>query len=63
MLVLTRKIGRSIVISGNISLCVLGLERGRVKIGIAAPAEVTIIREELLADERKAQAGDADEQG
>ena len=36
MLVLTRKINQGIVIAGNIYIRVLGVERDRVKIGIAA---------------------------
>ena len=48
MLVLTRKVDQGIVISGNIYVRVLGVERDRVKIGISAPLEVTILRQELL---------------
>ena len=63
MLVLTRKVGQSIVISGNICVRVLGLERGRVKIGISAPTEVTIMGEELLAVQGKDQPTEAEERG
>lgn len=48
MLVLTRKIDQGIVIAGNIYIRVLGVERDRVKIGIAAPTEIPILRQELL---------------
>ncbi len=54
MLVLTRKIDQGIVISGNIVVRVLGVERDRVKIGISAPLEVTILRQELLDREEEA---------
>jgi carbon storage regulator len=47
MLILTRKIDQSIVIDGKITIMVLGVERDRVKIGIAAPADVAVLREEL----------------
>jgi carbon storage regulator len=47
MLILTRKIDQSIVIDGEIKIMVLGVERDRVKLGIAAPADVTVLREEL----------------
>ena len=50
MLILTRKIDQSIIIQGNITIMVLGVERDRVKLGIAAPAEVSVLREELTAD-------------
>jgi carbon storage regulator len=55
MLVLTRKIDQGIVISGNIVIRVLGVERDRVKIGISAPLSITVLREELL--ERDANNG------
>ena len=51
MLILTRKIDQSIIIQGNITIMVLGVERDRVKLGIAAPAEVSVLREELVAEE------------
>jgi carbon storage regulator len=53
MLILTRKIDQGIVISGNIYVRVLGVERDRVKIGISAPSEIIVLREELLASDRK----------
>ncbi len=63
MLVLTRKVGQSIVISGTIRVLVLRVEGGRVKIGISAPPEVTVMREELLAGQANARATEADQQG
>ena len=51
MLILTRKIDQSIIIQGNITIMVLGVERDRVKLGIQAPAEVAVLREELVAEE------------
>ena len=58
MLILTRKIDQGIVIAGNIHVRVLGVDRDRVKIGISAPLEVTILRDELL--ERDQNAAEAD---
>ena len=51
MLILTRKIDQSIIIQGNIQIMVLGVERDRVKLGIAAPADITVLREELTLDD------------
>jgi carbon storage regulator len=51
MLILTRKVDQGIVIQGNILVRVLGVERDRVKIGIAAPVEITVLRQELLSQE------------
>ena len=48
MLVLRRKVGESIIVDGVISISVLSVEGERVKIGINAPPDITIVREELL---------------
>jgi carbon storage regulator CsrA len=48
MLVLTRKVDQGIVIAGNIIVRVLGVERDRVKIGVSAPMDITVLRQELL---------------
>lgn len=48
MLILTRLVNESIVINGNVRIEILGVDRGRVKIGIDAPRDVKIVREELV---------------
>ena len=55
MLILTRKVDQGIVISGNILVRVLGVERDRVKIGISAPGEITVLRQELWSEENADQ--------
>jgi carbon storage regulator len=47
VLVLTRKTNESLVIGENISITVLAIEGEKVKIGIEAPREVSILRSEL----------------
>jgi carbon storage regulator len=47
MLVLSRQIDESIVINDNIVITVLAVEGERVKIGIQAPREIVILRQEL----------------
>lgn len=54
MLILTRKTNESIVIDGDIRVIVLGFERGRVKLGIVAPPEVSVLRSELVEETRPA---------
>ena len=49
MLVLTRKPGESIVIGDDIVLTVVDLGRGRVRLGLTAPRNVSIQREELCS--------------
>jgi carbon storage regulator len=56
MLVLRRKVEESIVmflLAGEIKISVLAVEGERVKLGISAPADVSIVREELLDNEAK----------
>lgn len=62
MLVLTRKIDQGIVISGNIYVRVLGVERDRVKIGISAPIEISVLRQELLVRQEQEAAAKEHEQ-
>jgi carbon storage regulator len=47
MLVLSRKLGEKVVIDGGITLTILEVERGRVRLGIDAPDDVRILRGEL----------------
>jgi carbon storage regulator len=48
MLILTRKKGESIAIGDNIQIQVLNVKGGQVRIGIDAPREVRVNREEGL---------------
>ena len=50
MLILGRKVGDSILIGDNIKLVVLAVDRKVVRIGIEAPADVTILRAEIVSD-------------
>jgi carbon storage regulator len=47
MLVLSRKVGESVVIDGGIVVRVLSAEGGRIRLGVEAPAEVSVRRSEL----------------
>jgi carbon storage regulator len=50
MLILVRKVQQAIKIGKNIEIRVLSVERDRVKIGIAAPSDVKVMRQELLEE-------------
>lgn len=54
MLILTRKIGEQIRIANNIQVRVIGIDGGQVRLGIEAPADVEVHREEVHA---RIQAG------
>jgi carbon storage regulator len=47
MLVLTRRVGEALIIGENISLRVLSVSGGAVRVGISAPRDVHVLREEL----------------
>ena len=47
MLVLSRKRGEAIVIGNGITVTVLAVDGDRVKLGVVAPAEVPVHREEV----------------
>lgn len=50
MLVLTRKPQERIVINGNIVLIVLQVDGDQVKLGIEAPTNITVVREEICEE-------------
>ena len=61
MLILTRRIGEKLVIGDNVKVTVLGVKGHQVRIGIDAPRDVTVNREEIyqrILEEKKALNGD-----
>ncbi len=48
MLVLSRRMGESLVIAENIRLTVLGVSGGQVRLGIEAPRDISVHREEIF---------------
>lgn len=58
MLVLTRKLNERIVIGENIRITVVGIRGNHVRLGIEAPPEVTILRDELRRHEAPAGGHD-----
>ncbi len=47
MLILTRQTGKAIRIGDNITLTILGIRGNTIRIGISAPQEVSVHREEV----------------
>jgi len=62
MLVLARKLDESIIIGDNISIKVISIDKGVVKLGIDAPRDVNIIRNELIEDVKDSNIAASKEQ-
>ena len=50
MLILTRKPGETLVIQDNIRITILGVKGNQVRIGIDAPREISVHREEVYLE-------------
>ena len=54
MLILTRRVGETINIGDNIKITVTAISGNQVRIGIDAPKDVKVLREELVGRDREA---------
>ncbi|MCH9695102.1 MAG: carbon storage regulator CsrA [Gammaproteobacteria bacterium] len=61
MLILTRRAGETVMIGSDVTITVLGVKGNQVRIGINAPKDVAVHREEIferIQSENSAGAGD-----
>ena len=56
MLVLSRKQNETIHIGDGITITIADIRKGKVRIGIDAPREIAVVREELLGPEQRGKA-------
>ncbi len=47
MLILTRRIGETIIIGDNVHITILGIKGNQVRVGVNAPKDVAVHREEI----------------
>ncbi len=56
MLILTRRVGETVMIGENVTVTVLGVKGNQVRIGVNAPKEVAVHREEIFERIKREEA-------
>ena len=62
MLILTRRVGESLIIGDDVTITVLGVKGNQVRIGVNAPGDVAVHREEILDRIQADSVADDDEE-
>jgi carbon storage regulator len=58
MLILTRRVGETVMIGEDITVTVLGVKGNQVRIGVNAPRNVAVHREEIFERIKREEAGE-----
>ena len=62
MLILTRRVGETLMVGDEVTVTVLGVKGNQVRIGVNAPREVAVHREEIY-ERIKAEEGQGEQEG
>ena len=60
MLILTRRVGETVMIGEDVTVTVLGVKGNQVRIGVSAPRDVAVHREEIFERIKREEAGEVE---
>jgi carbon storage regulator len=59
MLILTRRVGETVMIGNEVTVTILGVKGNQVRVGVNAPKDVAVHREEIYERIKREEEGDA----
>ena len=63
MLILTRRVGETVMIGNDVTVTVLGVKGNQVRVGINAPKTIAVHREEIYERIKREQEGNSENDG
>jgi carbon storage regulator len=63
MLILTRRVGETVMIGNDVTVTILGVKGNQVRVGINAPKNVAVHREEIYERIKREQRGNSEGEG